>query len=81
VKPQPKQPPCPQPNPAFARAFGRLDAAVAKATTPYDLSDSDKIDLIRLKLFGPCVRRLIAEERRRRANETNDAINANHAGQ
>ena len=78
MKPQPKKQPGPKPNPAYARAFARLDAAVAKATTPYDLSDSDKIDLIRLKLFGPCVKRLIAEERRRRANE---AINANLADQ
>lgn len=52
MKPQPKKPPCPKPNPAYAKAFARLGEAVSKATTPYDLSDVEKINLIRLQLFG-----------------------------
>jgi hypothetical protein len=64
MKKNPKSPFCEKPNPAFAGAFARLDAAVAKATTPYDLSDVDKINLVRLQLFGPCVLEMIAEERR-----------------
>ena len=41
-----------KPHPAYARAFARLDEALAKATTPSDLTLAEKLDLIRLRLFG-----------------------------
>jgi hypothetical protein len=50
-----KTPPSRPPHPAYAKAFARLDEAVSKATTPSDLSGSEKLDLIRLRLFGRIV--------------------------
>ena len=76
-----KPPPCEKPNPAFRRAFARLGAAVAKATTPSELSEVEKINLLRFRLFGPCVLEMIAKERRAEANQTKDANNANLADQ
>jgi hypothetical protein len=52
MRPTPKTPPRQRPNPAFAGAFARLGAAVAQATTPSELSDSQKLQLIRLRVFG-----------------------------
>ena len=51
-KSTPRQPP---PYPAYAKAFARLDEALAKATTPSELTGSEKLDLIRLRLFGRIV--------------------------
>ena len=48
----PKTPPGKKPHPAYARAFARLDEALAKATTPSDLTLAEKLDLIRLRVFG-----------------------------
>jgi hypothetical protein len=52
MKQTPKTPSRQRPNPAFAGAFARLDAAVAKAETPSDLTESEKTQIWIQTLWG-----------------------------
>jgi hypothetical protein len=52
MKPAPKIPTRPRPNPAFAGAFARLDEAVSKAATPSDLTESEKTQIWMQTLWG-----------------------------
>jgi hypothetical protein len=52
MKQPPKVPRRQRPNPAFAEALARLDAAVAQATTPSDLTESEITQLWRRTLWG-----------------------------
>jgi len=75
---QPKPPPGEKPNPAFRRAFARLDAALAKASTPSELDISDKLNAIRIHLFGHVAAEVIADENRQEAIQANagEAVNS-----
>jgi hypothetical protein len=52
MRPPKIEPTSPPPPAAYARAFARLNAAVAQATTPSDMTLRDKLRQIRLRVFG-----------------------------
>ena len=65
MKPHPKIPPATRVPPDYRAAFARLDDAVANASTAGDVTTSDKLNLLRVRLFGEAAIRVIAEEKRR----------------
>ena len=69
MKPHPKIPPATRVPPAYRAAFARLDGAVANASTAGDVTTSDKLNLLRVRLFGEAAIRVIAEEKRRAVHD------------
>ena len=68
MKPPQKIPSAALVPPAYQAAFARLDEAMANASTPGDITTSEKLNLLRVSLFGGAAIRVIAGENRRRTN-------------
>jgi hypothetical protein len=48
--------------PTYARAFEKLGDTLSKATTASDMTTSDKIRVLRIRLFGSLAEEVIAAE-------------------
>jgi len=53
MKPNPKNSPRSEVDQAYAQAFARLSTALAKATTPADLTEAEKTRIWVFRLWGP----------------------------